>query len=135
VKNLHIVLVAPQPFVEVRGTSLANLRLARILANGGHSVDVTTYPFGLAEEYPGIKIHRCRPLPFIRSVGIGFSPAKLLWRLCAVKLARKGRLECIHAVEEGVFIGAYIRRRMGEKLLAAYSEAVHSRITHHGSRR
>jgi glycosyltransferase involved in cell wall biosynthesis len=116
VKNLRVALIAPQPFIEIRGTSLANLRLARILAKGGHSVDVITYPFGLAEECPGIKIHRCRPLPFIRSVGIGFSPAKLLMDFSlaslAVKLARKGRFDCIHAVEEGVFIGAYIRRRL-----------------------
>ena len=120
-KNLRIALIAPQPFVEVRGTSLANLRLARILAKGGHSVDVMTYPFGLAEECPGIKIHRCRRLPFIRSVGIGFSPAKLLMdfslAFLAIKLARKGRFDCIHAVEEGVFIGAYIRRRRGIPLI------------------
>ena len=120
-KNLHVALIAPQPFVEVRGTSLANLRLAQILANGGHSVDVMTYPFGTAPDHPGIKIHRCRPLALIRSVGIGFSPAKLVMDFSlaslAVKLARKDGFDCIHAVEEGVFIGAYVSRRRGIPLV------------------
>lgn len=120
-KNLRIAIIAPQPFVEIRGTSLANLRLARILANGGHSVDVITYPFGVAEEYPGIKIHRCRPLALIRSVGIGFSPAKLLMDFSlaslAFRLARKNKFDCVHGVEEGVFIGALLRRRFGAKLV------------------
>ena len=100
---------------------MANLRLARILADGGHSVDVITYPFGTAPEHPLIRVHRCRPLPFIRSVGIGFSPAKLLVDFSlaslAIELARKSRFDCIHAVEEGVFIGAYISRRLGIPLV------------------
>lgn len=120
-KNLHIAIIAPQPFIEIRGTSLANLRLARILANGGHSVDVITYPFGAAEEHPGIKIHRCRPLALIRSVGIGFSPAKLLMDFSlsslAFQLARKSGFDCVHGVEEGVFIGAVLKRRFGMKLV------------------
>ena len=100
---------------------MANLRLAQILANGGHSVDVITYPYGTAPDHPGIKIHRCRPLALIRSVGIGFSPAKLLMDFSlaslAVPLVRRSKFDCIHAVEEGVFIGAYISRRLSIPLV------------------
>lgn len=109
-KILRIAVIAPQPFIEIRGTSMANFRLAQILADAGHAVDVITYPFGTAPAHPGVDVHRCRPVPFIRSVGIGFSPAKLIMDMSLVGYTmnrfRHEKLDCIHAVEEGVFIGA-----------------------------
>ena len=113
-KNLRIAFIAPQPFVENRATPMANLRIAQILADAGHAVDVITLPFGSDPEYPGIKVCRCRPIPFVRSVGIGFSLAKLLLDINlasrAFALARGSKFDCIHAVEEGAFIGLLLSR-------------------------
>lgn len=100
---------------------MENQRLTRILADAGHGVDVITYPLGAADDYPGVSVHRCRRIPLIRSVGIGFSPAKLLLDAsltqCAVRLVWENRHDCIHGVEEGVLIGAVISRRLGIPLV------------------
>lgn len=118
---MKVALIAPQPFVDIRATPMENQRLTRILADAGHRVDVITYPLGTAEDYPGVRVHRCRQAPFVRSVGIGFSPAKLFLDLslmqCAVRLARKNGYDCIHGVEEGALIGGLICRRLGIPLV------------------
>lgn len=120
-KILKIAVIAPQPFVEIRGTSMANLRLAQILADAGHEVHVITYPFGSAPPHPGVTVHRCRSVPLIRSVGIGFSPAKLLLDISlairAFHVFRRSKFDCIHAVEEGVFIGVLLRRLTGAPVI------------------
>ena len=118
---MKVALIAPQPFADIRATPLENLRLTRILADSGHEVDVITYPLGTADDYPGVTVHRCPPVPMVRSVGIGFSPAKLLLDIslmrCASRLARKRRFDCIHGVEEGSLIGGIISRRHGIPLI------------------
>ena len=100
--------------MDARGTPMANVRLAQILADAGHTVHVITYPFGSALRYPGINIHRCRRVPFVRSVRIGLSAAKLLLDIslasCALRLVRSTTLHCIQGVEEGVFIAAVLSR-------------------------
>ena len=100
---------------------MANLRIAQILVDAGHTVDVITLPFGSDPEYPGIKVCRCRPIPFARSVGIGFSLAKLLLDVNlafrAFALARRNKFDCIHAVEEGAFIGLLLSRLAGVPLV------------------
>jgi len=115
VKILKIAVIAPQPYIAIRGTSLANLRLARALADSGHIVHMITYPIGSAPAHPGVLVHRCRPIPFIRSVGIGFSAAKLLLDLSlaarAFRAINGAGFDCIHAVEEAVFIGIPLGRR------------------------
>ena len=120
-KILKIAVIAPQPFVEIRGTSMANLRLAQILADAGHEVDVITYPFGSAPPHPSVTVHRCRSVPLVRSVGIGFSPAKLLLDISlavrAFHVLRSSKFDRIHAVEEGVFIGAALGRRTGTPVI------------------
>lgn len=116
-KNLNILVIAPQPFVEVRGTPLANLRLTQILADAGHEVTVLTYPFGADPTHPGIHVHRCRSLPIIRSVKIGFSPAKLLLDvnlfLAGFSLMRRRSFDCLHGVEEGGVIALLLSRMFG----------------------
>ena len=109
---MRIALIAPQPYLDVRGTCMANLRLIQVFSEIGYAVDVITYPLGSAPEYPGITVHRCRPIPFVRSVKIGFSTAKALLDLnlimCARRLIRKNKYDCIHGVEEGAFIGGLL---------------------------
>ncbi|MHB0913133.1 MAG: glycosyltransferase family 4 protein [Armatimonadota bacterium] len=107
---MKTILIAPQPFIEARGTPMANFRTATALAGAGHSVEVVTYPFGTAPEHPGIRVHRCRRLPLVRGVGIGFSAAKLAMDL-SLAFRLRGVIEscspdCLHGVEEGAIIGA-----------------------------
>lgn len=116
-KKLRIALIAPQPFVDIRGTCMANLRIIQVLAGAGHEIDVITYPFGSAPEFPCVNVYRCRPIPFVHSVRIGFSFAKvfldLKLALLALKLIRAKRYDCVHGVEEGAFIGGILARLAG----------------------
>lgn len=118
---MRIAMIAPQPYIEIRATPMENLRLTRILSNAGHTVDVITYPFGDAPDYPGVKVHRCRNAPFTSSIGIGFSLSKLILDIIMSKLAmnlvRNNKFDCIHGVEEGAFIGAFLSRRFGIPLV------------------
>lgn len=120
-KKLRVAVIAPQPFVEHRGTPMANLRLVQTLADAGHAVDIITYPYGEPLDYPGLVVRRCRSLPFTRSVKIGFSAAKVLLDIslavCAAGLIRNGRYDCIHAVEEAAFFGVLLSRSTGLPLI------------------
>ena len=94
---------------------MANFRLAQVLADAGHAVDVITYPFGEYIEHPGVIVHRCRRVPFVKRVCIGFSVPKALLDInlafCALGLARSSKFDCIHGVEEGAFIAALMSRK------------------------
>lgn len=114
---MRIALIAPQPFIDIRATSMENLRLTRLLADAGHKVDVLTYPIGSAPEHPGVDVCRCRRVPGVESVKIGFSGAKLfldanLLSLTS-RLVRERGYDCIHGVEEGAMIGILARRKTG----------------------
>lgn len=117
---MRIALIAPQPFIDVRATPMENLRMARLLSDLGHEVEVITYPLGTAPPHPGVTVRRCPRVPFVKSVGIGFSPAKLLLDISltfhALNLARQNHFDCVHGVEEGAFIGALVGRVIGAPL-------------------
>jgi glycosyltransferase involved in cell wall biosynthesis len=121
VKKIQIALIAPQPFVEARGTPMANLRVAQILADAGCDVDVITFPFGNDLQYPGISIIRCWRPPFIKYIRIGFSWAKILTDMSlmftALSQAKRVRYDVIHGVEEGGLIGLVLSHITGAPLV------------------
>ena len=41
---MRILMIAPQPFFEARGTPFSEYHRIRALADLGHSVDLVTYP-------------------------------------------------------------------------------------------
>ncbi len=51
----RILLVAPQPFYEDRGTPIAVKHVLEALSEGGYKVDLLTYPVGKAIELPGLR--------------------------------------------------------------------------------
>src|SRR5215218_7696908 len=75
---MHILMIAPEPFFEPRGTPFSEYHRIRALLDLGHTVDLVTYPFGRDVELTGLRIFRSARPPFIRQVKIGPSPAKVL---------------------------------------------------------
>ncbi len=116
----RLLLVAPQPFFEARGTPINVLHLCRALTGAGYRVDLATYPVGQPVEMEGLEIHRCLRPPGIRSVPIGFSKRKLVldfflfWTLLRLLLSR--RYEMVHAIEESVFM-ALPATLLGKRLI------------------
>jgi glycosyltransferase involved in cell wall biosynthesis len=110
---MRILVIAPQPFYQERGTPIATRLLVEALQAADHEVDVLTYHVGEDPGLPGVRVFRAPAVPFVRDVPIGFSVRKLLcdvalgWRLWT--LTRRHRYEVLHAVEEAVFLSLLVR--------------------------
>lgn len=110
---MRILVIAPQPFYQERGTPIATRLLVEALQAAGHDVDVLTYHVGEDPKLAGVRVFRAPAVPFVRDVPIGFSLRKvlcdlaLLWRLAT--LTRRHRYDVLHAVEEAVFLSLLVR--------------------------
>ncbi|HMO02860.1 MAG TPA: glycosyltransferase [Oligoflexia bacterium] len=105
----QILILAPQPFFELRGTPLNVRLILETLSEAGYSCDILAYPYGETLNIKNIKTIRSSRLPFVKEVPIGFSYRKFaldfLFMLKALWLIIKGRYRVIHAVEESAFFG------------------------------
>jgi len=112
---MRILLLAPHPFYQERGTPIAVDMLLRVLSAEGHVVDVCTFPEGEARYYKDVTIYRARPWGRPANIGPGFSFKKLYTDLFIVRLAaglcREYRYDVVHAIEEAGFLGWYLKRR------------------------
>jgi glycosyltransferase involved in cell wall biosynthesis len=113
---VRILMIAPQPFFEPRGTPFSEFHRIRALTALGHQVDLVTYPFGSDVSMPGLRVFRCLRPPFVRGVRIGPSLAKIpldaLLTLAVLRRALGGRYDAIHSHEEGGVIGVVLAAMM-----------------------
>jgi len=106
---MRILMIAPEPFFEPRGTPFSEYHRIKALTTLGHEVDLVTYPFGRDVTMAGLRVFRSLKPPFVSRVKIGPSVAKipldLLLTLTAVRRALAGRYDAVHSHEEGGLIG------------------------------
>jgi len=106
---MRILMIAPEPFFEPRGTPFSEFHRIRALTDLGHQVDLVTYPFGQNVTMPGLRVFRCLRPPLMSRVKIGPSFAKMvldpLLALAACRRAMAGRYDTVHSHEEGGLIG------------------------------
>jgi glycosyltransferase involved in cell wall biosynthesis len=106
---MRILMIAPEPFFEPRGTPFSEFHRIKALTTLGHEVDLVTYPFGSNVTIPGLRVFRALRPPFVQHVRIGPSFAKLpldaLLALSALRRAFTGHYDVIHSHEEGGLIG------------------------------
>ena len=109
---MRILMIAPEPFFEPRGTPFSEYHRIRALTGMGHTVDLVTYPFGEDKELPGLRIFRCPRPPFLRHVKIGPSWSKVLLDVVltftACRRALAGGYDAVHSHEEGAAIGVFL---------------------------
>ena len=110
----RILVVAPQPFYEDRGTPIAVRQLLEALGELRYQVDLLTYPIGESPSIPGVRYLRV-PNPLkIRSVPIGFSWRKVWFDLFIFfslrTLMARHTYHCVHAVEEAAFLAVVAAR-------------------------
>jgi hypothetical protein len=114
---MRILLLAPQPFYEDRGTPIAVALVLKVLSERGDDVDVVTYHEGRDLSLRRVTLHRIPRLPLVRGIRPGFSGKKLLCDvfvvLTALRLAARRRYDVVHAVEEAVFIALLLKRLFG----------------------
>ena len=110
---MRVLLLAPHPYYQVRGTPIDVDLLVRMLSERGDTVDLLVYHEGEDVAYPGVTLHRIPHLPFVRGIRPGPSWKKLVcdavffW--CAIRLAIRLRPQLIHAVEEAAIMARAIR--------------------------
>ena len=75
--SMRILMIAPEPFFEPRGTPFSEYHRIRALLELGHTVDLVTYPFGRDVTLPGLRVFRCARPPLMTGIGIGPSWRKL----------------------------------------------------------
>jgi len=106
---MRILMIAPEPFFEPRGTPFSEYHRIRALTTLGHTVDLITYPFGHDVELPGLRVFRCARPPFIRGVRVGPSWPKAFLDvslfLSALRRAVSGQYDLVHSHEEGAAVG------------------------------
>jgi glycosyltransferase involved in cell wall biosynthesis len=111
---MRILVLAPMPFFQVRGSPIDVDILVRALSMRPDTrIDLSVYGEGEDRAYPHLAIHRAAMPPLVRGIRPGFSFKKLL---CDVplffkvwSLVRRNRYDVIHATEEGAFIGLFFR--------------------------
>lgn len=114
---LSVLVIAPQPFFQNRGTPIAVRLLVEELARLGHEVHLLVFHEGEEVELSGVRVHRIRALPGIRNIPPSLSWKKLVCDVFlffrAVGLLRRQRFSVIHAVEEAAFLAMALQKIFG----------------------
>ena len=113
-RSHRILVVAPQPFYQDRGTPIALRNVLEAASQRGNEVDLVTFPVGEPIDLPGLRIFRAGAWLPIRNVPIGFSIRKVIldFSLLPVflKRIRREKYEFIYALEEAAFLVLLLRR-------------------------
>jgi len=114
---MKILMLAPEPFFEPRGTPISVYFRIMALGELGHVVTLVTYPLGEEANLRNLRIIRPPNLSFIRKVKIGPSLAKipldfLLLLRAAFELA-KTHYDIIFSHEEAAFFGVVLAKLWG----------------------
>jgi glycosyltransferase involved in cell wall biosynthesis len=109
---MRILMIAPEPFFEPRGTPFSEYHRIRALTELGHTVDLVTYPFGRDVTLPGLRVFRSARPPLMTGIGIGPSwrklPLDLALLATACRRSFSGKYDAIHSHEEGSWFGVIL---------------------------
>jgi glycosyltransferase involved in cell wall biosynthesis len=111
---MRILMVAPEPIFEPRGTPLSVVGRLKAYSDMGHQVDLLTYAIGSDVHLPKVRIHRILKIPGIRNIKIGPSIQKIpldffLFLESFTEVSRR-RYDLIHTHEEAGFWGVLLGR-------------------------
>ena len=136
---MHILMIAPEPFFEPRGTPFSEFHRIRALTTLGHTVDLATYPFGRDVEMPGLRIVRCVRPPLLKRVKIGPSwskvPLDVSLFFTALRLAITGRYDAVHSHEEGGALGVLLAWLLGVPHLYDMHSSLPQQVANFGYQR
>lgn len=114
---MRILLLAPQPYFQERGTPIAVDLMLRCLSSLGHTVCALVMEEGEDRSYPGVELVRSRAPASVQNLGPGFSIGKLLsdgpFYKKALQLAEEWKPDVIHAIEEAAFMAHHMSKRTG----------------------
>jgi len=109
---MKILMLAPEPFFQPRGTPISVYQRIKSLSDLGHEVDLVTYHLGENKDIPNLKILRIPNIFFIKNIKIGPSWAKIpldfLLFCKAVRQLFKTNYDLLFSHEEGALFGAFL---------------------------
>ncbi len=118
---MKILVIAPHPFYQERGTPIAVKLLVESLSEFGYSVDVLTFHEGEDINIKNVRLFRIAKPPFANNIPIGFSPKKIIADIYLtfylLHLLIKNDYDVIHAVEESIFPAAFFNLFAKKKLI------------------
>lgn len=114
---MRILMLAPEPFFEPRGTPISVYQRLEALSALGHEIDLLTYHVGADIHIANVRVHRIPSVPFVKEVKIGPSWAKpfldiLLFQLAVRKLLAR-QYDVIHSHEEAAFFAVLLGALFG----------------------
>ncbi len=111
---MNILMLAPEPFFEPRGTPISVYFRIMALGELGHSVTLVTYPLGQDVHHKRLKIVRPPNLFLTRKVKIGPSlmkiPLDLLLLVWAARELARRPYDLIFSHEEAALLGVMLAR-------------------------
>lgn len=111
-KKKNILLLAPQPFFVERGTPINVREILNALSSDGYQVTLLSYPYGKDLEIQNVKFEKSPKLPFLKTVKVGPSLAKIfldfLFFFKALQLSFKTKYDLFHGIEEAAFIAQFL---------------------------
>jgi len=115
-KKLRVLMLAPQPWFQPRGTPFSVLHRIKAYSLLGHDVDLATYHVGQDIPLEHLSIYRSMTIPFIKKVKVGPSKTKLFLDFfhiaLTLKLLKNNKYDLIHTHEEASFWGAFLARTL-----------------------
>jgi glycosyltransferase involved in cell wall biosynthesis len=114
---VRILMLAPEPFFEPRGTPFSEYHRLKALSELGHQVDLVTYPIGRDVDIPNLRIFRAWRPPFVTKVRIGPSVTKIvldgLMLFTIAGRVTRARYDAIHSHEEMGLVGVWLAKWLG----------------------
>ena len=114
---MRILMIAPQPFFQPRGTPFSVLHRLKALSQLGYKVDLLTYHIGQDVDIKGVTIHRIPNVPFVKKIAIGPSKRKIILDFYlfakAKQMLKSGNYDLLHTHEEAGFVGNYLTKKYG----------------------
>lgn len=118
---MNVLLLAPHPFYQDRGTPIAVDLLIRGLTAQGHHVDCLCFQEGSDRSYPNFRLFRARSIPPVTGIRPGFSGKKLYMDLFFffkfIALFVRNRYDVVHAVEESAFMALLVCKLFGRRFV------------------
>jgi glycosyltransferase involved in cell wall biosynthesis len=112
-----ILVLAPQPFFQNRGTPIAVRLLALELARLGYDVHLLVFHEGEEVAMQGVHLHRIPAIRGIKNIPPSLSLKKIVCDVFmffkAIGLVRRHRFTLIHAVEEAAFMAMVLKMLFG----------------------
>ena len=111
--TVRILMIAPEPFFEPRGTPFSEFHRIRALTELGHQVDLVTYPFGRDVTMPGLRVFRSAAAAVRALASISDPRSRRSRSTCCSRSRRSAalwrqRYDAIHSHEEGGLIGVVL---------------------------